>query len=385
MIDLGSHMDDLVMIRRDLHAHPELGLEEVRTSDLISRELDRLGFRVHRGLAKTGVVATLTRGTSQRALALRADIDALPISEETGADYQSRTPGLMHACGHDGHTVMLLGAARLVAERDNFDGSLHLIFQPAEENFGGARMMVEEGLFDRFPSDAVFGMHNAPHLPFGKFATRPGPICAAVDEVFVTVDGKGGHGAEPQSTADPILCGASIVTALQSIVARNISPNSSAVVTVGAFNGGSASHIIPSKVKLIIGVRSFDPVVRGEVEKRIRLIVSSQAESFGMGASIDYVPFYDPTVNHPDETAFVASIAQNMLGHENVVELSAPWMASEDFGYMLKACPGAYFFLGSSESTDTPPLHHPAYDFNDRLLPVGVSLWTELVENYLRK
>ncbi len=379
MIDLGSHADDLVAIRRELHAHPELGLEEIRTSDLISRELEKLGFQVHRGLARTGVVGTLSKGTSRRAIALRADIDALPINEETSVAHRSTTPGVMHACGHDGHTAMLLGAARLIAERGNIDGTVHLIFQPAEENFGGARMMVEEGLFDRFPSDAVFGMHNAPHHPFGRFATRPGAVCAAVDEVFITVEGMGGHGAEPQTTADPIVCGASIVTALQSIVSRNISPNASAVVTVGAFNAGFASHIIPSCAKLIVGVRSFDPDVRMEVERRIRLIVTSQAESFGMRASIDYVPFYDPTINHADQTAFLTSVARHALGPENVIELDAPWMASEDFGYMLKACPGAYFFLGSADSTSTRPLHHPGYDFNDRLLPIGVSLWTELV------
>lgn len=381
---LTNAMPELVALRRDLHAHPELGLEEVRTSDVIARELDALGYHVTRGLARTGIVATLSNGTRGRSVGVRADIDALPILEETGLPYTSKTPGLMHACGHDGHTAMLLGAARAIAERRNFDGTVHLIFQPAEENFGGAKIMVEEGLFDRFPCDAVFALHNDPDVPFGTFVFRDGPIMAAVDECRITVNGRGGHGAEPQATADPILAGASIVMALQSIVARNIHPMDPSVITVGAFNAGAASNVIPARAELVIGIRSFDPAVRDELERRIRLIAEGQAASYGMSATVDYQRSYDATINHPAETAFLRDLATRFAGPEKVREMARPSMGSEDFAYMLKARPGSYFFLGGRASEDDRPLHHPGYNFNDDLLPIGAAFWTELVETYLK-
>jgi len=382
-ISLTNAMPELVAIRRDLHAHPELGLEEVRTSDVVAGHLEALGYEVTRGLAKTGLVATLKNGSGDRSIGIRADMDALPIFEETGLDYASKTPGLMHACGHDGHTTMLLGAARAIAERRNFDGTVHLIFQPAEENFGGARIMMEEGLFDRFPCDAVFALHNEPNLPFGQFALRDGPIMAAVDEARITINGRGGHGAEPQDTADPIVCGASIVMALQSIVSRNIHPMDPSVITVGSFHSGSASNVIPERAEIVVGIRSFDPQVRDELERRITMIARNQAESFGMTATVRYERSYDATINHTAETDFVRDLAVRFAGADKVVDLARPFMGSEDFAFMLQARPGTYFFLGTSISGTEKPLHHPGYNFNDDLLPIGAAFWTELVEAYL--
>ncbi|MEJ6847204.1 M20 aminoacylase family protein [Sinorhizobium fredii] len=382
---IGNALPELVAIRRDLHAYPELGLEERRTSAYIAGHLEALGYTVTTGLAKTGVVGTLRNGTGTRSIGIRADIDALPIHEETGLDYASRTPGLMHACGHDGHTAMLLGAARALAERRNFDGTVHLIFQPAEENFGGAKIMIDEGLFDKFPCDAVFALHNEPNLPFGQFALREGAIGAAVDEARITVHGRGGHGAEPQETADPIVCGASIVMALQTIVSRNIHPMDPTVVTVGAFHAGSASNIIPERAEIVVGIRSFDPAVRDELERRIRMIAEAQAASFGMRATVNYQRSYDATINHKAETDFVRDLAIRCAGVGKVVDLARPYMGSEDFAYMLKERPGTYFFLGSRVTGEEKPLHHPGYNFNDDLLPIGAAFWTELAEAYLAR
>ena len=379
-----NNLPELVALRRDLHAHPELGLEEVRTSDLVAGQLESMGYKVTGGLARTGLVATLSNGTSRRSVGIRADMDALPIVEETGLAYASKTPGLMHACGHDGHTTMLLGAARAIAERRNFDGTVHLIFQPAEENAGGARIMVEEGLFDRFPCDAVFALHNEPNRPFGQFAFREGPIMAAVDEARIKVCGSGGHGAEPHATADPIVAGASIIMALQSIVSRNIHPLDPAVVTVAAFHGGSASNIIPSTADITVGIRSFDAKVRDELERRIGLIATQQALSYDMTATVDYRRSYDPTVNHKAETDFARALATRFAGPEHVTDLERPFMGSEDFAYMLKERPGTYFFLGGARGEANHPLHHPAYDFNDDLIPIGAAFWTELVETWLK-
>lgn len=382
-VSLLNAMPELVAIRHDLHAHPELGLKEYRTSDLIARELESLGYTVTRGLAKTGVVATLTNGTSRKSIGIRADIDALPIFEETGLPYASRTAGLMHACGHDGHTTMLLGAARAIAERRNFDGTIHLIFQPAEENFGGARIMMEEGLFQKFPCDAVFALHNEPGLPFGQFAFRDGPIMAAVDEARITIHGTGGHGAEPQETADPIVCGASMIMAMQTIVSRNIHPIDPTVITIGSFHGGSASNIIPERAEMVVGIRSFDPKVRDELERRIHLIATHQAESFGMRASVAYERSYDATINHTAETDFARALAVRFAGENKVTDLARPFMGSEDFAFMLKEVPGTYFFLGGKTGDGDRPLHHPGYNFNDDLLPIGAAFWTELAESWL--
>ncbi|MDO9416262.1 M20 aminoacylase family protein [Pararhizobium sp.] len=379
-----NSMPELVAIRRDLHQHPELGLEEFRTSDLVAGRLEAMGYKVTRGLAKTGLVATLSNGTSRKSVGIRADMDALPIFEETGLDYASKTPGLMHACGHDGHTTMLLGAAKAIAERRNFDGTVHLIFQPAEENFGGAKIMMDEGLFEKFPCDAVFALHNEPGLPFGQFALREGPIMAAVDEARITVNGRGGHGAEPHETADPIVAGASIIMALQSIVSRNMHPLDPTVVTVGSFHGGSASNIIPERSEIVVGIRSFDPTTRDELERRITLIATHQAESYGMTATVRYERSYDATINHKAETDFVRDLAIRFAGPGNVTDLARPFMGSEDFAYMLQEKPGTYFFLGGKSGGADRPLHHPGYNFNDDLLPIGAAFWTELAESYLK-
>ncbi|EKF61303.1 hippurate hydrolase [Agrobacterium albertimagni AOL15] len=378
-------MAEVLATRHHLHRFPEIGLSEFKTSDYVAEQLTALGYEVTRGLAKTGIVATLRNGTSERSIGIRADFDALPILEETGLPYASEIPGVMHACGHDGHTAMLLGAAKILAERRNFDGVIHLIFQPAEENFGGARIMIEDGLFDRFPCDAVFALHNDPEIPFGHIALREGPIMAAVDECKITVNGRGGHGAEPQSTADPIVCGASIVMALQTIVSRNIHPLDPTVITVGGFHAGAASNVIPERAEMVLSIRSFDPKVRDQLEQRIRAVAEGQAASYGMGVSIDYERGYDPTINHKAETDFVRDLAISFAGQDKVYDLPRPMMGSEDFAYMLAKRPGSYFFLGTQRTPNDPPLHHPRYDFNDDILPVGTTLWVELAERYLSR
>jgi hippurate hydrolase len=378
-------MAEVLATRHHLHRFPEIGLSEFKTSDYVAEQLTALGYEVTRGLAKTGIVATLRNGTSERSIGIRADFDALPILEETGLPYTSEIPGVMHACGHDGHTAMLLGAAKILAERRNFDGVIHLIFQPAEENFGGARIMIEDGLFDRFPCDAVFALHNDPEIPFGHIALREGPIMAAVDECKITVNGRGGHGAEPQSTADPIVCGASIVMALQTIVSRNIHPLDPTVITVGGFHAGAASNVIPERAEMVLSIRSFDPKVRDQLEQRIRAVAEGQAASYGMGVTIDYERGYDPTINHKAETDFVRDLAVSFAGQDKVYDLPRPMMGSEDFAYMLAKRPGSYFFLGTQRTPNDPPLHHPRYDFNDDILPVGTTLWVELAERYLSR
>ncbi|NBB48406.1 amidohydrolase [Rhizobium sp. CRIBSB] len=376
-------MAEVLATRHHLHQFPEIGLSEFKTSDYVAEQLAALGYQVERGLAKTGIVATLRNGASNRSIGIRADFDALPILEETGLPYASQVPGVMHACGHDGHTAMLLGAAKILAERRNFDGVIHLIFQPAEENFGGARLMIEDGLFERFPCDAVFALHNDPEIPFGHFAVRKGPVMAAVDECKITVNGRGGHGAEPQSTADPIVCGASIVMALQTIVSRNIHPLDPTVITVGGFHAGAASNVIPERAEMVLSIRSFDPKVRDQLEQRIRAVAEGQAASYGMGVTVDYERGYDPTINHKAETDFVRDLAVSFAGANKVYDLPRPMMGSEDFAYMLAQRPGSYFFLGTQRTPNDPPLHHPRYDFNDDILPVGTTFWVELAERYL--
>ncbi|MGE6741069.1 M20 aminoacylase family protein [Allorhizobium pseudoryzae] len=383
-IQFSNYIPEFVATRRFLHQNPELGLSEFRTSDFLAQQLTALGYEVTRGFAKTGLVASLKNGTSGRSIGIRADIDALPILEETGLDYTSRTPGLMHACGHDGHTAILLGAARILAERRNFDGTLNLIFQPAEENFAGAKLMIDDGLFERFPCDAVFGLHNDPGIPFGKIAVREGAMMAAADECVITVNGRGGHGAEPQDASDPIVCGASIIMALQTVVSRNLHAMDQAVITVGAFNAGKASNVIPERAEMAITVRSFDQAVRDRLETRIREVAEGQAAGYGMSVSIKYERGYEPTINHKTETDFVRDVARQVVGPDNVFDLARPSMGSEDFAFMLKECSGSYFLLGTGRTDNDPPLHHPRFDFNDDALPIGVGMWVEIAETYLK-
>lgn len=379
-----DYMPDILAIRHHLHRNPEIGLSEFKTAEFIGQQLEKLGYQVTRGLAGTGIVATLRQGSSERSVGIRADIDALPIREETGADYASINEGVMHACGHDGHTAMLLGAARIIAERRNFDGVLHLIFQPAEENFGGARIMIEDGLFERFPCDAVFALHNEPALPFGHFVLREGPIMAAVDECRIVINGRGGHGAEPQSALDPIVAGASIVMALQTVVSRNLHPFTPTVVTVGAFHAGVASNVIPETAEMLLTIRSFDAATRDELETRIRLIAEGQAASYGMSVTLEYQRGYNPTVNHRAETDYIIDLATRFAGPQKVITMPRPSMVAEDFAYMLESRPGAFFFLGTQRTENDPYLHNPKFDFNDDILPIGTGFWVELVEDYLK-
>jgi hippurate hydrolase len=380
---MSRHADELQAIRHDLHMHPELLFEEVRTSAIVARELSRLGFEVTTGLAGTGVVGALTNGSSRKSVGLRADMDALPITETTGLPYASLNQGKMHACGHDGHTTTLLGAARYLAETRNFDGTVHLIFQPAEEDVSGAKRMIEEGLFKRFPCDAVFAFHNWPGAPLGEVQVKPGAMMAAVDSATVTVSGIGGHGAVPHRAVDPVVAGSAIVMALQTIVSRNIDPAEASVITVGAFNAGSSSTIIPRSATLEIGVRSCSNAVRGELARRIPELIGAQARAFGCTAEVDYKFSYPPTVNSPEESRFVRDVAEEM--ECGVVDLDKPFMVSEDFAYMLERVPGCYFMMGNGDEPHRRMLHDPGYDFNDELIVKGAALWGRVVERFLAK
>lgn len=377
-------IDKLVAIRRDLHAHPELQFEEHRTAAIVARELERFGIEVSTGVAGTGVVGTLSRGSSRRAVALRADMDALPIHEMTNLPYASRTAGVMHACGHDGHTTMLLGAAQMLAKASDFDGTVHFIFQPAEEDISGARRMVDEGLFEQFPCDAIYALHNLPGEAVGQVRVRPGPITAAVDIVGVDIIGIGGHGAMPHKTADPIVAASAIVMALQSIVSRNVDPLDPAVVTVGSLTGGSNPTIIPEACAMTIGVRSCTAETRALLKERIISLITAQAQSFGCRAQISYNPgiSYPPGVNSPAEAEIVRQTALGMGQPAAAVDMRGPFMFSEDFAFMQEVKPSCYFGIGNGPSRN---LHDAGYDFNDDLLPLGARFWCELVQRCLPK
>jgi hippurate hydrolase len=380
---LKAHQPELAAIRHDIHAHPEMLFEEVRTAGIVARELERLGFRVTTGIAKTGVVGTLSNGTSSRAIGIRADMDALPIHEQTNLPYASKFPGKMHACGHDGHTAMLLGLARYLAETRKFDGTVHLIFQPSEEDLGGALRMIEDGLFKRFPCDAVYALHNFPGEPVGQILVRPGPITAAVDIVGVRIRGVGGHGALPHLSVDPVVAASSLVLALQTIVSRNVDPLDPAVVTVGAVNGGSMATVIPEEVKLLIGVRTCTKPVREMILARIREMSEAHAKSFGCAAEIDIGEdswSYPPGNNSAKEAALVREVALAMGQDAAKVDLRGPFMFSEDFAYIQEVVPSCYFCLGAGPG---PMLHDPGYNFNDELLVIGPAFWARLVERAL--
>jgi hippurate hydrolase len=374
---------EMIALRRKLHANPELGFEEHATSDLVAALLADWGFCVTRGVGGTGVVGTMSRGEGY-CLGLRADMDALPIEEATQLPYASRANGVMHACGHDGHTAMLLAAARCLAGRTQWRGTLNLIFQPAEEGLGGARRMIEEGLFARFPCDAVFAMHNVPGLPAGCLGFHAGPFMASADEVAIRVVGRGGHGASPQQTVDPAVVCASIVMALQSIVARNVDPREAAVVTVGAIHAGTASNVIAPHADLLLSVRALSPDVRALLEQRIREIAHGQAASYGARAEIDYRHDYPVLVNHASETALARQVALDWGGPEALIDDLRPFMASEDFAYMLEAVPGSYVSIGNGEGALGCPLHNPEYDFNDDCLAIGANYWVLLAERVLQ-
>ncbi len=379
---IASFAGDLVGIRRDLHMHPELRFEEVRTSKIVAEELTRLGFGVTTGIAGTGVVGTLVNGTSSRAIGIRADMDALPIHETTNLPYASRIAGKMHACGHDGHTTMLLGLARYLSESYDFDGTVHLIFQPAEEDESGAKRMIEEGLFRRFPCDMIFALHNIPGEAPGQILVKSGAITAAVDIVGVTIRGVAGHGAIPHKALDPIVAASSVVMALQTVVSRNLDPHDPAVVTVGAFNGGNLATAIPEEVSLKIGVRTCSPAVRDMMADRIPMLIKAQAQSFGCIAEVDYGQGYSYPAgfNAVEPSALVRQVAQELGQDLTRVDMRGPFMFSEDFAYMQEIVPSCYFGLGNGVSKS---LHDPGYDFNDELLVKGPAFWAKLVERAL--
>ena len=371
--------------RRHIHAHPELAFEETQTAAFVAEKLRSFGIDVVEGIAGTGVVGTLQRGGGNRSIGLRADLDALPIVEANDFEHRSTQPGVMHACGHDGHTTMLLGAAAYLAASDTFSGTVHFIFQPAEENEGGARAMVEAGLFEQFPMEAVYGMHNIPGIPVGEFAVKPGPMMAAFDIFDITVRGRGGHAAIPQQTVDPVLIGTKIVEALQTLVAREINPQEPAVLSVTQFHGGDAYNVIPDQVSISGCTRCFSTRVQAQFEQSIERVACGIASGFGAEIEFSYERRYPPTVNSPTETESAAEAAIAVSGASAVNRAPKPSMGSEDFAYMLQEKPGCYIWIGNGDGEGSCMIHNPGYDFNDEILPIGASYWSALVAQLLPK
>lgn len=382
--DLAQLRADMVGWRHDIHQHPETAYEEQRTADIVAAELQRAGLDVHRGLATTGVVGVLRAGTANRAIGLRADMDALNLQELNEFDHRSQTDGKMHACGHDGHTAMLLGAAKHMARSPNFDGTVYFIFQPAEEGGHGAKTMIDDGLFEQFPCESVFGMHNMPGFDVGTFALRKGPILAAMDAAYVTVHGVGGHAAFPHLARDPVLTGARIVDAWNTLVSRRVSPLDSAVVSVTQFAGSNAVNVIPDTVTLGASVRTLSASTRDLLEKTLGELATNIAQAHDMSVTYRYERGDVATVNHPEESDICADVAAQLVGPENVNTEIAPMMGSEDFGWMLDAKPGCYLFIGNGRDTDGGCMvHNPHYDFNDDILVLGAAYWVELARTLL--
>jgi hippurate hydrolase len=377
-----SRRAELIAWRRDLHAHPELAFAESRTAGFVARQLRSFGLTVHEGLAKTGVVGTLANGAGA-AVGLRADLDALPLAEANDFAHRSRHPGTMHACGHDGHTTMLLGAARHLAEHPNFSGTVHFIFQPAEEAAGGAKVMLEEGLFERFAVDAVFGMHNWPELAPGTFGMRVGPMMASLDKFDIAVEGRGAHGALPHQAVDPVVVAAQLVGALQSIVSRNVDPLEAAVVSVTKLHAGDAYNVIPERAALGGGIRCFDAAVRALLKKRIEEIAAGVSSAHGARAKVEFGAAYPAIVNSKRHTELAARVATELVGSERVASHIPPVLASEDFAYMLEARPGCYVFIGNGGAESGRTIHSPGYDFNDDILTLGASYWVRLAREFL--
>ena len=373
---------ELTAWRHDFHAHPELAFEEHRTSDLVADRLASFGLEVHRGVGRTGVVGTLRRGSSGRRVGLRADMDALPIEEGNSFDHRSRTPGKMHACGHDGHTTMLLGAARYLAEHGNFDGTIQFIFQPAEEAAGGARVMLRDGLFQRFPVDSVFAMHNWPGLPAGQIRSRPGPMWASFDMFDIDVHGIGSHGAMPHFGRDPVVAMSDLVGALQTVVSRNVDPLRPAVVSVTKVRAGDAYNVVPDSAYLGGGVRCFLPEVQQEIRKRMESLVEGVCKAYGARGQLNYRTAYPALVNDREQTEFAMGVAAEVVGQQNVGKARL-LLASEDFAFMLEKVPGCYLLIGNGEERGGCMIHNSNYDFNDDILPVGTSFWVRLAESFL--
>ena len=382
--EIAAFQDEIRTWRRDIHAHPETAFEDFRTSDIVAEKLESFGIPVHRGLAKTGVVGTLKVGESNRAIGLRADMDALDVLEENTFDHVSTNPGKMHACGHDGHTAMLLGAARYLSETRRFNGTVQFIFQPAEENVAGGRVMVEDGLFELFPVEAVYGMHNQPGLPLGKFGVTSGSAMASADMFEITITGKGSHAAHPHHGADPIVTGAEVVQALQRIASRNVNPIDAVVVSVTQFHAGTTMNVIPETVSIKGTCRTLKPAVQDVVEARIEQIVKGVTEAHGLSYEMSYDRRYPVLINTEEETDAATAAAIKVVGTENVVTTLPPTMGSEDFAWMLQDHPGCYIRVGNGEGMDGGcVVHNPGYDFNDDAAIYGASYWATLVEQEL--
>jgi amidohydrolase len=382
---------DMEQIRRDIHAHPELCFQETRTADLVAAKLTEWGIPIHRGLGKTGVVGTLKAGTSTRSIGLRADMDALPLQEHNEFSHRSVNAGKMHACGHDGHTTMLLAASKYLSGTRPFDGTVHLIYQPAEEGGGGADAMIKDGLFEKFPCDAVFGMHNWPGAKMGTFGVAPGPMMASSNEFEITVTGRGAHAAMPHNGIDPIMVAVAIAQNLQTLITRNKKPIDTAVLSITQIHAGDAYNIIPNEALLRGTVRTFTTEVLDGIESGMARIVEHTAQALGATAHLRFHRNYPPTINHAREAEFIGEVMKDVVGAENVMTDIEPTMGSEDFSFMLLKRPGCYFFIGNGEGEHRMPghgmgpcmLHNPSYDFNDALIPIGATLWVRLVEKYL--
>jgi hippurate hydrolase len=383
-----AHQAELQQIRRDIHAHPELCYEEQRTADVVAARLTEWGIPVVRGLGVTGVVGIIKNGTSSRAIGLRADMDALPMQELNSFEHASRHAGKMHACGHDGHTAMLLGAAHYLSRNRNFDGTVYLIFQPAEEGGGGARRMIEDGLFERFPMDAVYGMHNWPGIPVGSFGVVSGPMMASSNEFRVVVKGKGAHAAQPHRGVDPVMVAVQVAQAWQTIISREKNPLDTAVLSITQIHAGSATNVIPDEAVMIGTVRTFTTEVLDLIERRMNEIANGVAAGFNASIDFGFRRNYPPLVNHPAQTAFAIEAMKAVVGSDKVDADVEPTMGAEDFAYMLQAKPGCYVFIGNGEGDHRAAghglgpcqLHNASYDFNDQLLPIGASFWVRLVE-----
>ena len=382
----------IAAIRRDIHAHPELCFKEIRTADVVASKLTEWGIPIHRGMGVTGVVGIIKAGTSNKAIGLRADMDALPMQEFNTFAHASKHPNKMHACGHDGHTAMLLAAAQHFAKHRNFDGTVYLIFQPAEEGGGGARVMIEDGLFEKFPMDAVFGMHNWPGTDIGKFAVSPGPVMASTSEFKITVHGKGGHAALPHTSVDPIPVASALVQGFQTIISRNKKPVDAGVISVTMIHAGEATNVIPDSCELQGTVRTFTMEVTDMVEKRMKEMATSLCESYGATCDFEFARNYPPTINSVKEAEFARGVMTDIVGEKNVIA-QEPTMGGEDFAYMLQAKPGCYVFIANGDGSHREMghgagpcmLHNPSYDFNDDLIPLGATYWVRLAEAWLAK
>ncbi|WP_447739875.1 M20 aminoacylase family protein [Pseudomonas laurentiana] len=374
----------MIELRRAIHQQPELGFEEFATSARVASHLREWGYEVHPGLAGTAVVGTLRNGKGPT-LGLRAELDALPIEEQSDKPWASTVPGKMHACGHDGHTAMLLAAACELARERNWRGTLHLIFQPAEEGHGGsgAKRMLDEGVFERFPCDAVYALHNSPGMPLGQFGVLAGPRMASTDSVTIVIHGNGGHGAMPDRTIDPVVVGASLVLALQTIVSRNVPPSETAIITVGAFLAGDAANVIPGQAELRLSVRALDPTVRRLLRQRIQALAEHHAQSYGAAAEVSFGEGYPVLVNDPQASQLAEQVLRDWLGDEGLAKGQKPICASDDFAFWLEQVPGCYLLIGNGEGSGSCEVHNPCYDFNDLALPLGATFWVRLARRFL--